>query len=363
MTTRSPWPATRGDSMRMGGFMRALAPRHDIVCCVPRLSAEAAGELRAWGVEPVRAELRSSRRAWPGRLPFQVAPGALWRVPRSTVESSDVLHVSTVRSAPMLERRDWPRAHLDFVDALSRNTLHRATASHLRPFWRNEAERLRRFEIELASRVASSSCTTDEDRRAIGIPTIRVIPFGVEVPASVPPPAPAPTILFPGNLGYFANIDAAVWLAEELLPLVREAVSDARLLLVGARPARRIRALARADVVEVHGDVPSMTPFYGAAWVVAAPLRYGTGLQTKVLEAFAHGRAVVTTTSVAARVPGVAAGEHLEAADDAHSLAVLISQVLKDGSRRTRLATAGNAIASSLSWDRCSQMLEATYQR
>ncbi|HUP85613.1 MAG TPA: glycosyltransferase family 4 protein [Acidimicrobiales bacterium] len=262
----------------------------------------------------------------------------------------------------MLEQGDLRRVHLDFVDALSQNTLYRAEASRLPSFWRIEAERLRRLEVEVGALVASSSCTTEADRRAIGIPTTKVIPFGVDLPASVPPSASRPTILFPGNLGYFANVDAAVWLAEEILPLVRETVPDVRLLAVGARPARQVRALAHTDLIEVHGDVPSMTPFYGAAWIVAAPLRYGTGLQTKVLEAFAHRRAVVTTTGVASRVPGVVAGEHLETADEASTLAKSLVRLLLDQSRRDRLAAAGNAVAQNSSWHECGRMLERAYQ-
>lgn len=363
VTSRAPWPSTRGDGMRLSGFMRSLAGRHEVACCVPRLSARTAAELRSWGVEPVAAHVRRSPAAWSRRLPFQVAASAFWRVPRDLADRSEVLHVSTVRSAPLVESTDRSRIHLDFVDALSRNTLQRANATSLRPFWRTEAERLRRFEIELGSSVATTSCTTEEDRRAIGIESISVIPFGVDIPASVPPQASVPTILFPGNLGYFANVDAATWLAKEILPLVREIVPDARLLVVGARPTRAVRALARAGVIEVHPDVPFMSPFYGAAWVVAAPLRYGTGLQTKVLEAFAHGRSVVTTTAVAARVPGVVVGQHLAAADDAEALAVLLGGLLGDLSHREGLAAAGLRVAQRLSWEECGRLLEAAYQR
>lgn len=345
------------------GFMSALASRHEVLCCSPRLTQEAEKHLKERGVVGVPAELRPPSAAWSLRLPIQVAANATWRVPLELVRRSDVLHLSTVRAVPMIEVRDRTRSHLDFVDALSRNTLHRAATSPFGAVWRNEAKRLRRFEQEVGATVASSSCTTEEDRQAIGLPSIRVIPFGVEVPEFVPAAAPAPTVLFPGNLGYFANVDAAVWLAKDIFPAVLDAVPDARLLIVGARPTREIRALARSGTVEIHADVPRMTPFYGQAWLVAAPLRYGTGLQTKVLEAFAHGRPVVTTTAVASRVPGVIAGQHLEVADDTRSFAATIIRLLRDDKWRDRLSAQGSSAARSLSWESCAQLLEAAYQR
>lgn len=295
-------------------------------------------------------------------LPLQVAASAMWCVPRPLVEWSDVLHLSTVRAAAMIDVEDRSRAHLDYVDALSRNTRQRSQTAVLKALWRFEADRLASFEQALGRTVASCSCTTEEDRLALDVRSVEVIPFGVDVPASVPAEAAHPTVLFPGNLGYFANVDAAVWLANDIFPLVREVVPNARLLLVGARPTREIRALARAGIVEVHADVDAMTPFYGRAWVVAAPLRYGTGLQTKVLEAFAHQRPVVVTTGVAARVPGVTVGRELEAADDRQALAERIIRLLREPSERRRLSAAGLEVARDLSWDRCAMDLEATYR-
>src|SRR5207302_1589654 len=79
-----------------------------------------------------------------------------------------------------------------------------------------------------------------------GREAVRVVPNGVDLAAFayVEDGRPAARLVFAGNLGYFPNVDAATFLVRDVLPRVRAAVAGAELRLVGARPARRVRALA-----------------------------------------------------------------------------------------------------------------------
>jgi len=106
---------------------------------------------------------------------------------------------------------------------------------------------------------------------------------------------PPARIVFAGNLGYFPNVDAAAWLARDILPRLRAARADVELRLVGARPARAIRALASEPGVSLAASVPAMAPELAAATVALIPLRAGSGLQNKVLEAMSVGTPVVAT--------------------------------------------------------------------
>src|SRR5262249_60621283 len=119
--------------------------------------------------------------------------------------------------------------------------------------------------------------------------TVRVAPNGVDGAAFPyrPDGRPPARLVFAGNLGYFPNVDAAAWLARDVLPRVRAAVPAAELRLVGARPARPVRALARAAGVSLAASVPAMAPELAAATVAVVPLRAGSGLQNKVLDALA----------------------------------------------------------------------------
>jgi glycosyltransferase involved in cell wall biosynthesis len=98
------------------------------------------------------------------------------------------------------------------------------------------------------------------------------------------------TLLFVGDLGYRPNVDAAVFLCREVLPLV----PDAHALVVGARPAPDVLALA-GPRVEIQANVPDVSPYYARAAVAVVPLFAGGGSRTKIVEAFAHRVPVVST--------------------------------------------------------------------
>ncbi|GHF58608.1 GT2 family glycosyltransferase/glycosyltransferase involved in cell wall biosynthesis/protein-L-isoaspartate O-methyltransferase [Amycolatopsis bartoniae] len=124
-------------------------------------------------------------------------------------------------------------------------------------------------------------------------------------------------VLFVGSFDHTPNRDAATWLAQEIMPLVRRSRPDAVAHVVGSNPPPEILALASEGVV-VHGWVPELAPHYREARVVVAPLRYGAGVKGKVGEALACGVPVVAT-------PVAAEGMHLE-----HGESVLIGETARE---------------------------------
>ena len=102
-------------------------------------------------------------------------------------------------------------------------------------------------------------------------------------------------LVFVGALDWHVNVEAACWMAREVMPLVRSADARARLLVVGRAPTPEVCALAELEGVEVHADVPGVGEFLASAQAVVVPLRFGSGVQTKLIEALAAGRPVVTT--------------------------------------------------------------------
>jgi len=112
------------------------------------------------------------------------------------------------------------------------------------------------------------------------------------------------TLLFVGGYLHRPNEDAAVFLAQNILPHIRIRCPSARLILVGADPTPRVKALA-SDVIEVTGPVDdaSLKRLYETARVVLAPLRVGAGVKGKVVEALHEGVPVVTTPVGAQGMP------------------------------------------------------------
>jgi glycosyltransferase involved in cell wall biosynthesis len=139
-------------------------------------------------------------------------------------------------------------------------------------------------------------------------------------------------LLFIANLGYFPNADAAEQLVFKVLPVLRDRGLDARLDIAGDGAPDHLRAaLARAGNgrVVMHGKVDSVAPWYAAADIAVVPLRAGGGTRIKILEAFAYGVPVVSST-VGAEGLDVVSGTHLLCADDPVDFAMACRRLATD---------------------------------
>ncbi len=94
-------------------------------------------------------------------------------------------------------------------------------------------------------------------------------------------------IIFTGAMNYGPNTDAVIYLIEEILPLVKRSVPDAELIVVGRDPTAKLLSLGSRPGVTITGFVDDVRPYLERATVFAAPLRFGAGIQNKLLEAMA----------------------------------------------------------------------------
>jgi glycosyltransferase involved in cell wall biosynthesis len=107
------------------------------------------------------------------------------------------------------------------------------------------------------------------------------------------------TIILTGVMSYPPNTDAALQLIHEVLPRVKRSVPGAKLLIVGRNPSWRLERAAHGPDVELTGYVADIRPYLERATVFAAPLRFGAGIQNKVLEAMAMELPAVVSPLVA----------------------------------------------------------------
>jgi glycosyltransferase involved in cell wall biosynthesis len=133
-------------------------------------------------------------------------------------------------------------------------------------------------------------------------------------------------ILFCGSLDYYPNEEGLIWFYDQVFPLIKKAIPDVVLTLVGSSVKNeRNQKLWNDSSVQIIGRVVSLQPFYYQAGVCIAPLLSGSGTRLKILEAMSFGNPVVST-SVGASGIEAENDNHILLADDPNAFA---NQVLK----------------------------------
>ena len=171
-----------------------------------------------------------------------------------------------------------------------------------------------------------------------------------------------PTILFVGNFKWLPNKDAAVFLAQEIWPLIKSQLPQARLWIVGANPTPEIKRLSRISDVVVEGEIADIRDAFSRADILLAPIRNGRGTKYKVLEAMATGLPVVTTPL---GIDGldVVPGRHALVATTAQNLATQTVRLINTKSLGEKIAAAAKSLVTQkYNWSIISSNLDRIYQ-
>ena len=136
-------------------------------------------------------------------------------------------------------------------------------------------------------------------------------------------------LVFVGSYRHPPNVDAALWLAREIFPRIRERLPDIQLHLVGADAPNAITALGALPGVQVRGHVPDLEALLDVTRISLAPLRYGAGIKGKINQALSRGLPVVAT-SCAAEGMFLVNGRDVLQADDAQAFADAVVRLYGD---------------------------------
>jgi glycosyltransferase involved in cell wall biosynthesis len=264
--------------------------------------------------------------------------------------SADVVHVARLHMVAQVEtvirHAVRPASVLDMDDVettLLRRVL-RAAPSIVRrhnPMDYLELVRLSAYEHQTVCRFDRVFVCSERDRDRFRRSNVVVVPNGTEVPSELPQNEPdGRTLLFCGVLSSRQNVDALDFFVQRILPEIRREIPDVKLLIVGRAPTPSVRRLDNGRSVLVRADVPSVGDYYRRALVAVVPLRIGAGTRLKILEAWALGVPVVST-SVGCEGLEAAAGEHLLVADEPQQFARSCVTLLQSPSLRQQLIARG----------------------
>lgn len=273
----------------------------------------------------------------------------------------DVAHVMLGTLAGVAPALDVP-AVLVPIDASHLNVEAEAASATnwVERVWRRaQARAARRYQAEAYRPFARVVLVTDEDARevrALDPSLITVtISIGVDTVWFAPDGRDRSGILFTGVLDTPANEQAAVRLAERIMPLVRSSIPEATLFLVGRSPGPRVRALDAT----VIADVPDMRPYLWGTGVYACPMESGTGIKNKLLEAMAAGAPAVASP-LACRGLTVRDGREVRIADDDEAFAAALVATLR--APRALGDAARQYVIGHHDWDAIARAYVAVYE-
>ena len=214
--------------------------------------------------------------------------------------------------------------------------------------------------------VAVSAADAALAREWYGVSHIEVVDNGVDVAyfQDVRPASDSKAILFLGSLDWRPNLDALTVLLDDIFPMVRQRIPDARLLLVGRLPPASLRRRVQGiDGVELHADVLDVRPFLAASAVMAVPLRIGGGSRLKILEALAAGLPVVSTR-VGAEGLALRPGVDLTIADTPFDQAMALIDCLERPEAAREMAEQGRqSVVSQYDWASLANRLERVWEK
>lgn len=389
----APYPPSQ-IRIRAYGFVRQLQQDHAVtllVLCSNQREMEDARSLQHEGYSVIAVQ---DKRSWKllralkalfSTLPLQVAfdASALFRAAiRQQLASGDfeLLHVEFIRALGALPEVLPLPAVWDAVDCISL-LYERGGQSGATPLLRwlgaFEARRVRAYEQTQLQRFSQVLVTAPRDRQALleiaastpqvqtraCLPTITALPHGIELDdlqSTLPERLPA-TLIFSGKMSFHANIAGALFLTQEIMPLIWRQRPDVRLIIAGSNPPTHIRRLAD-ERIEVTGYVPDLRPFIRQATLAICPLPYAVGIQNKILEAMALATPVIASPQAAAGLQAVP-GQDLLVASEAEEFAAAVLQLLADRSLQAEMGARGREYLRTFhDWRRITRQLLTIYE-
>jgi sugar transferase (PEP-CTERM/EpsH1 system associated) len=400
LTPQFPYPPHQGTTMRNYNLSAGLAPRHEVHLLSFGDAAASQGtplDDLCRSVQVVRPPQRSMRQRLTGLL-FSRLPDMAQRLPsaqfRAALDATldrlnpDVVEVEGIELAQYLfqaadRRGAKKRPLLVFDDHNAEYVLQqRAFETDLRDpkRWIAAAysfvqwRRLRRYERRACQAADRVVVVSEADAKAVQrlIPGLElaVVPNGVAMDFYTEPLEPldedsgpaATDLVFTGKMDFRPNVDAVLWFAGEVLPLIRREAPEVRFWIVGKDPHPRLAPLAGDPAVVITGWVEDTRPYIAGAGVYVIPLRIGGGTRLKVLEAMAMGKPIVST-ALGCEGFDLIPGQELVLADTPADFATAVLALLRDPDRRERLGRAARRFAGSrYDWRIVVPRLERVYE-
>jgi len=305
MSSRVPWPLDKGDKLRMYHQIKYLSKDNDIylVAISDKKDNRIAQKELSKYCKQVHLFYNSKVSIAKGLVsslfgssPLQIGyfyNREIAQKVNNLVEEINPDHIygQLIRVAEYLKHFDKPKT-LDLQDAFSAGLKRRVEKSSgiYKQILKMEYQRVLDYETNSIDSFDFLTIITqaDKDLLSSNVQTrVSIVPNGVDTEFFKPIVAEKKyDLVFTGNMSYPPNVDAAVFLVNEIMPLVWNEKPNVKVLIAGSSPSVKVKEL-ETDKVEISGWMDDIRDAYSQSKVFIAPMQIGTGLQNKLLEAMA----------------------------------------------------------------------------
>lgn len=381
LLSRVPFPLEKGDKLRAYHQLKELSKSHQLIlCCLSDTEPhpDAINELSQWSerIEIIRLTIL-------GRLfnlalslfsnkPFQVhyfMQGHARRKIKKLIADCkpDHIYCQLVRTAEYVKNHFEIPKTIDYQDAFSKGVERRIAGATwwFKPILRAETKRLLAYENLVFEYFDNKTIISKQDRELIYHPnrkSIAIVPNGVDTEYFVPMnTSKVFDIVFTGNMNYPPNISGAAYLAQHIFPLVLKKLPEAKLLISGVNPSKKVQALASNNIT-VSGWVEDIRTSYSNSKVFVAPMQIGTGLQNKILEAMAMEIPCITS-QLANSALNATPGKAILIGNTPEEYANQIVNLINDNAWAEKVGKAGRSfVIENYNWQTTTNILSALIQ-
>ena len=375
---RIPFPLEKGDKLRAFNQIKQLAKHNEIVLCALNDDPKVSEQDAFHALQPYCQSVNFIRitkpqillgllRAFLKGLPLQCGYFYNRKAARKidaliAKHKPDMLYGQLLRVAEYIRYKNLPKA-IDYQDIFSYGMKRRTDIASCitRPIYNMEYHRLKRYEAAIFDNFDIKSIISEPDRDLFPHERrdeILIIPNGVDHDYFKPQEREKQfDLVFTGNMSYPPNVNAVDYLANDILPIVWKTLPDVKLYIAGATPDPKVKKAASERII-VSGWLDDIRDAYAQSRAFIAPMRIGTGLQNKLLEAMSMRLPAITSPLANASL-GAKPNEEILVGSNAEEMAQHIITLLTDKEKAERLAQAGFDFTNRVyDWGKATEILE-----
>lgn len=377
LVSRVPWPLEKGDKLRAYHQLKELAKRHEVfLCCLSDSKVHPQAYAHLKQITPHVKIIRLNKLLIGYRLllalfdkkPFQVHyffQKAVAKRIHQLIDQFQPNHIycQLIRTSEYVKHLHQYKKTLDYMDALSVGQRRRLDTASLwmKPFIREESKRLTAYENLIFDYFDFHTIISNQDKQLIfheHRQKIQVVPNGVNNQYFFPTPSEKKyDLIFTGNMSYPPNIDCALRTTKEILPLIHIEYPSVTFLIAGANPHPTITQL-ESQHIHVSGWLEDIRSAYNSSSIFIAPMRIGSGLQNKLLEAMSMELPCITTALAANPMNG-ADNEMMIVKEKNEDLASAVISLMKNPEKAKQMALRGRQfVCANFDWEKTVFILE-----